>query len=202
MCRAHLTNRQSFSHSCSGDESEADEEEQEDSYDTEQEYPEEEDCSSWEEEEEEEQEDEEMADCSSAVAEQAAGEEHQQEQGDSVRSVRPRFDAPGSPGREVALYIMYAGHQDFMLPGAQSMAIGSIKTALHGVLGIMPFRQRLTLLDGFGSLIVDEPSNLQKLSDWGIEGVVHIQVQYCSAGASSSTTCAGGWGFYPDNRWS
>ena len=191
MCRA-ATHSESFSHSCSGDEAEADEEEQEDSYDTEQEYSEEEDYSAWEEEEEEEQEDEEVADCSSAVAEEAAGKEHEQGQGEPVRRVRPRLDPPGSPGREVWLYIMYADHEDFVLPGVQSMTIGSIKMALHKVLGILPFRQCLTLLDGFGSLVVDEPSNLQQLSDWGIEDIVHIQVQYCSAGASSSTTCAGG----------
>ena len=151
-------------------------------------YAEEEVHSSWEEEDEEEQEDEEVADCSSAVAEQAAGEEQQQEQGDSVRSVRPRLDAPGSPGREVGLYISYADDLDFMLPGVQSMTIGSIKIKLYSVLGITPFRQRLTLLDGSGSVIVEEPDNLQQLSDWGIEGTVHIQVQHCPAVASSSTT--------------
>ena len=191
MCRA-ATHSESFSHSCSGDEAEADEEEQEDSYDTEQEYSEEEDYSAWEEEEEEEQEDEEVADCSSAVAEEAAGKEHEQGQGEPVRRVRPRLDPPGSPGREVWLYITYADHEDFVLPGVQSMTIGSIKMALHTVLGILPFRQRLTLLNSIGSLIVDNPPNPAQLSDWRIEVSVHIQVQECSSSASSSTTFTGG----------
>ena len=191
MCRA-ATHSESFSHSCSGDEAEADEEEQEDSYDTEQEYSEEEDYSAWEEEEEEEQEDEEVADCSSAVAEEAAGKEHEQGQGEPVRKVRPRLDPPGSPGREVWLYITYADHEDFVLPGVQSMTIGSIKMALHTVLGILPCHQRLTLLNSIGSLIVGQPSDLSQLSNWRIEVFVNIQVQHCSSSASSSTTFTGG----------
>ena len=177
------------------DEEYSEEEEEEQEYSDEEEYSEEEEeeqrtQAEWEEDEEEYSDSEEYS--SSAVAEDAPCEEHEQEQGEPGRRVRPRLDLADSPGQEVSLYITYADHDDFMLFGVQSMTVANIKTALYPVLGIFAFfRKRPTLLDAHGSLIVDNPIRELALSDWGIEGLVSIQVQgwsSYSSSASSSTT--------------
>jgi hypothetical protein len=177
-----------------GEEAEEEDLDDEDEEYSDEEYSEEEEeeqrtQAEWEEDEEEYSDSEEYS--SSAVAEEAPSEEHEQEQGEPGRRVRPRLDLADSPGQEVSLYITYADHDDFMLFGVQSMTVANIKTALYPVLGILPFRQRLTLFDAHGSLIVDNPIRELALSDWGIEGLVSIQVQgwsSYSSSASSSTT--------------
>ena len=84
---------------------------------------------------------------------------------------------PGSQRREVCLYICYDERDDFMLSGVESMTIGNVKAERHDVLGIPPDQQRLTLSDGIGALIEDNPGNAKTLANYNIQSLVHILVQ-------------------------